>query len=58
MQVAEQIGARAILVHALHHEARQFYARYQLESSPTDPLLLLLIKDAGGALARRGCRWT
>jgi predicted N-acetyltransferase YhbS len=47
VQAAEQIGVRAILVHALHDEARQFYARYDFEPSPTDPLhLMLLIKDA------------
>lgn len=52
VQVAEQIGVRAILVHALHHEARQFYTRYQFEPSPTDPLhLLLLIKDAKASVA-------
>ena len=46
VQVAQQIGVRAILVHALHEEARRFYTRYQFESSPTDPLhLMLLIKD-------------
>jgi predicted N-acetyltransferase YhbS len=47
VQAAEQIGVRAILVHALHDEARDFYARYDFEPSPTDPLhLMLLIKDA------------
>lgn len=52
VQVAEQIGVRAILVHALHDEARRFYTRYQFEPSPTDPLhLLLLIKDAKASVA-------
>jgi predicted N-acetyltransferase YhbS len=47
VQVAEQIGVRAILVHALHDAARRFYARYQFEPSPTDSLhLMLLRKDA------------
>lgn len=47
VRVAEQVGVRAILVHAIHDEARRFYTRYQFEPSPTDPLhLLLLIKDA------------
>ena len=46
-QVAEQIGVRAILVHALHDQAVSFYTRYNFEPSPTDPLhLMLLIKDA------------
>ncbi|KAA0077237.1 N-acetyltransferase [Mycolicibacterium sp. P9-64] len=47
VQVAKDIGVRAILVHALNDQARSFYARYQFEPSPTDPLhLMLLIKDA------------
>lgn len=44
---AEIIGVRALLVHALHEQARAFYAHFDFEPSPTDPLhLLLLIKDA------------
>lgn len=58
VQVAEQIGVRAILVHALHDDARRFYLRFGFEPSPTDPLhLLLLIKDAKAsspALQREG----
>jgi GNAT superfamily N-acetyltransferase len=47
VQVAEQVAVRAILVHALHQDARAFYARYDFEPSPTDPLhLLLTMKDA------------
>ena len=47
VQVADVIGVRAILVHALHDEARAFYAHFQFEPSPTDPLhLMLLMKDA------------
>jgi predicted N-acetyltransferase YhbS len=45
--VAEQVGVRAMLVHALHEDARSFYAQYDFEPSPTDPLhLLLTMKDA------------
>ncbi|MEB3984202.1 GNAT family N-acetyltransferase [Mycobacterium sp. 663a-19] len=45
--VAEQVGVRAMLVHALHDEARRFHAHFGFEPSPTDPLhLLLTIKDA------------
>lgn len=44
--VAEVIGVRAILVHALHDQARAFYGHFDFTSSPTDPLhVLLLIKD-------------
>ena len=34
-------------MYALHDGARTFYARFEFDTSPTDPLLLmLLIKDA------------
>lgn len=47
VQVADVIGVRAILVHALHDQARAFYLHFDSAPSPTDPLhLLLLIKDA------------
>ena len=43
----EQVGVRALLVHAMHERARQFYLQDDFEPSPTDPLhLLLLMKDA------------
>lgn len=43
----DSIGVRAILVHALHDEARAFYAHFDFEPSPTDSLhLMLLMKDA------------
>jgi GNAT superfamily N-acetyltransferase len=49
---AEIIGVRALLVHALHEQARTFYAHFDFEPSPTDPLhLLLLIKDARALLS-------
>lgn len=48
---ADLIGVRAILMHALHDQAREFYLRHEFEPSPTDPLhLLLLIKDARAIL--------
>ena len=51
VEAAEVIGVRALLVHALHDEARTFYTRFDFEPSPTDPLhLLLLIKDARALL--------
>ena len=43
---ADQIGARAALVHAKDDDARKFYEHFGFEPSPTDPLhLLLLMKD-------------
>ncbi len=55
VEAADQIGVRAILVHALHDEAKRFYLRYQFEPTPTDPLhLMLLIKDAKASVAGLG----
>jgi predicted N-acetyltransferase YhbS len=47
LQVAGQVGVRALLAHALDQRAADFYARYDFQPSPTDPLhMLLLLKDA------------
>jgi GNAT superfamily N-acetyltransferase len=44
---AEEIGVRALLIHAKDEEAREFYlAQAEFEPSPIDPLqLFLLLKD-------------
>jgi GNAT superfamily N-acetyltransferase len=48
-------GIRALLVHALHDEARAFYLRHGLEPSPTDDLhLMILVKDIRAALEAAG----
>lgn len=48
---ADQIGARAVLVHAKDDEARKFYEHFGFEPSPIDPLhLLLLMKDLRASL--------
>ncbi len=48
---SEAIGVRAMLVHAIDDNARAFYRRHGLQSSPTDPLhLMILIKDIAAAL--------
>lgn len=53
IEASEIIGVRALLVHALNDTARAFYAHFDFEPSPTDPLhLLLLIKDARSAVGR------
>lgn len=47
VEAADIVGVRAMLVHALHDDARAFYSHFDFEPSPTDPLhLLLLIQDA------------
>jgi predicted N-acetyltransferase YhbS len=53
VEAADLIGVRAMPVHALHDGARSFYADFDFEPSPTDPLhLMLLIKDARALLTR------
>jgi hypothetical protein len=47
VQVADTVGVRAMLVHALHDDACTFYAYFDFQPSPTDPLHMLLpIQDA------------
>ena len=42
----QEIGVRVVLVHALGERQRAWYERFGFESSPTDPLhLILLMKD-------------
>jgi GNAT superfamily N-acetyltransferase len=40
--VAENAGVRALLVHALGEQAKNFYLRHGFQVSPVDPLLLML----------------
>ena len=40
--VSENTGVRAVLVHALHERAKQFYEHYGFVQSPTHPLTLML----------------
>ncbi len=42
IQVAEIIGIRGMLVHALSDEAREFYMRVGFEPSPMDPMMLMV----------------
>lgn len=52
VRVADLIGVRALLVHAVSYQTRSFYMHFDFEPSPTDPLhLLLLIKDARTAIS-------
>lgn len=47
LSVADQVGLRALLAHALDERAAAFYARYDFSPSPSDPLhMLLMLKDA------------
>ena len=40
--VSQNAGVRALLVHALHERARQFYAHYGFQQSPQHPMTLML----------------
>lgn len=40
--VAQHTGVRALLVHALHERAKQFYLSYGFQESPQQPLTLML----------------
>lgn len=44
--VADQIGVRAVLVHAKSPRAAEFYVKYRFAPSPSDPFhLMLILKD-------------
>ena len=40
--VSQNMGVRAMLVHALNDRARQFYEYYGFKASPTHPMTLML----------------
>ena len=55
LEAGELIGIRALLVHAIDERAREWYAQFGFERSPTHPLhLLLLIKDLRATLEDLG----
>jgi GNAT superfamily N-acetyltransferase len=46
VSVAEEIGVRLLLAHALNDSARAFYMKFGFEQSPTDAMnLQIIIKD-------------
>lgn len=42
VMVSRNAGVRALLVHALHDRAREFYEHYGFQSSPLHPMTLML----------------
>ena len=42
LAVAQNAGVRALLVHALHEHAKQFYLYFGFQASPVHPLTLML----------------
>ena len=52
VQAADAIGIRAIIVHAISEEARDFYLALGFDPSPDDPMMLLItLADALAALS-------
>lgn len=51
IQVAETIGIRGMLVHALSDEARAFYLKVGFEPSPMDPMMLMVtLRDLAASI--------
>lgn len=49
--VSEDVGVRALLVHAINDSARSFYTRFGLAASPTDDHnLQIIVKDIKASL--------
>lgn len=44
--VSQHTGVRALLVHALNERAKSFYEHYGFQSSPVDPMVLMLRLNA------------
>lgn len=42
LNVAQNAGVRALLVHALNEPAKRFYEYYGFQASPVEPLILML----------------
>jgi GNAT superfamily N-acetyltransferase len=40
--VSHNVGVRALLVHAIHERAKQFYEHYGFQASPVNPMTLML----------------
>lgn len=51
LQVASEVGVRALLVHAISDDAHKFYRHRGFQQSPTNAMTLMLpLKQASGAL--------
>jgi GNAT superfamily N-acetyltransferase len=46
LAVSQTAGVRALLVHALNESSRQFYMHYGFESSPVNPMTMMLLLHA------------
>lgn len=53
LQVSDIAGIRALIVHAKNDVARQWYAEWEFEPSPTDPFhLFLMLKDLKAVVSK------
>ena len=50
LRIAEDVGVRALLVHALDDDAVAFYKKFEFIASPMDPRTLMLPLDQVGRL--------
>lgn len=48
VRLAQEVGIRALVVHALHDEARAFYLHHGFGASGIDPLMLMLRTRSDG----------
>lgn len=51
---AETIGVRAMLVHAISDEAKNFYEHWGFKPSPVDPMTLMITIDEARRMLARG----
>ncbi len=42
LNVSKNVGIRAVLVHAISDDAKRFYQKYGFQTSPIDPMTLML----------------
>tara|TARA_B100000508_G_C11462680_1_gene279997 strand:- start:1852 stop:2349 length:498 start_codon:yes stop_codon:yes gene_type:complete len=42
LRISQEVGVKAMLVHALSEQAKHFYKRFGFVESPLDPMLLML----------------
>lgn len=57
LQIAEEAGIRAVLLHALTEEAKKFYLRAGFQESPVDPMTMMItIADVERLLGKPSTR--
>lgn len=49
---ADMVGARAILVHAISHDAKAFYEKHGFRASPLEPMTLMITVEEARRMTR------